>query len=104
VSLDIFPLQAKGSASVIRSYATKFAALAQPISTCVPNLVMWTIECCNRQRDSLSSYQLGGTDGVRQQVLDEMKQAKLDLISYTSLLRYRFPNYVNEALARAQSE
>jgi len=38
---------------------------------------------------------------VRQQVLDEMKQAKLDLISYTSLLRYRFPNYVNEALARA---
>lgn len=41
---------------------------------------------------------------MRQQVLDEMKQAKLDLISYTSLLRYRFPNYVNEALARAQSE
>jgi nuclear pore complex protein Nup93 len=65
---------------------------------------MWTIECCTKQRDTLSSYQLGGTDGVRRQVIDEMKQAKLDLISYTSLLRYRFPNYVNDALARAQSE
>ena len=39
---------------------------------------MWTIECCTKQRDTLSSYQLGGTDGVRRQVIDEMKQAKLD--------------------------
>jgi nuclear pore complex protein Nup93 len=104
VALDIFPLRAKGNASVIRSYATKFSSLSPPIAHCVHNLVMWTIECCTRQRDNLSNYQLGGTDGVRQQVIDEMRQAKLDLISYTSLLRYRFPNYVNEALARAQSE
>lgn len=104
MSLDIFPLRAKGNAGVIRSYATKFSALAPPIANSVHNLVMWTIECCTRQQDSLSRYQLGGTEGVRQQMVDEMRQAKLDLISYTSLLRYRFPSYVNEALARAQSE
>jgi nuclear pore complex protein Nup93 len=104
MALDIFPLQAHGNASIIRSYATKFSALAPPIANSVHNLVMWTIECCTKARESLMNGQFGGAEGTRQELIDNLKQAKLDLISYTSLLRYRFPNYVNEALARAQSE
>jgi nuclear pore complex protein Nup93 len=37
-------------------------------------------------------------------MIDDLKQAHMDLTTYTSQLRYRFPAHVHEALARAQSE
>lgn len=37
-------------------------------------------------------------------MIEDLKQKNLDLTTYTSQLRYRFPPHVHEALARAQSE
>jgi nuclear pore complex protein Nup93 len=37
-------------------------------------------------------------------MIDDMKQKNMDLTTYTSQLRYRFPAHLHEALARAQSE
>ncbi|KAH8820449.1 Nup93/Nic96-domain-containing protein [Xylogone sp. PMI_703] len=104
VTLDILPLEARGNPSVIRSYATKFSALSQPVANNVPNLLMWTILCCNRQRSILTNGQFGGNEGTRRMMIEDLKQKNLDLTTYTSQLRYRFPAHVHEALARAQSE
>jgi hypothetical protein len=37
-------------------------------------------------------------------MVDQLKQMTLDLTTYTSQLRYRFPPHVLEALARATAE
>ena len=37
-------------------------------------------------------------------MLEDLKVMSMDVTSYTSQLRYRFPTDVHEALARAQSE
>ncbi|KAE9372102.1 nucleoporin NIC96 [Stipitochalara longipes BDJ] len=103
-TLDILPLKARGNSSVIRNLATKFASLSQPVAHNVPNLLMWTIISCNRQRANLASAQFGGNEGTRQSMIDDLKQVNMDLTTYTSQLRYRFPANLHEALARAQSE
>jgi nuclear pore complex protein Nup93 len=102
-SLDILPLRARGNSSIIRNLATKFASLSQPVAHNVP-LLMWTIISCNRQRANLASAQFGGNEGTRQTMIDDLKQINMDLTTYTSQLRYRFPANLHEALARAQSE
>jgi nuclear pore complex protein Nup93 len=48
--------------------------------------------------------QFSGNEGARKQIMDEMRQTSLDLTTYTSQLRYRFPAHLHDALARAQSE
>lgn len=103
-TLDILPLRAHGNSSVIRNLATKFASLSQPVAHNVPNLLLWSVMSCNRERESLASTQFGGNEGTRQAMIDELKQANMDLTTYTSQLRYRFPAHLHEALARAQSE
>ncbi|EKD17509.1 uncharacterized protein L3040_006624 [Drepanopeziza brunnea f. sp. 'multigermtubi'] len=103
-SLAILPLEARGDATTIRSCATKFTALPQPVAQNVPNLLMWSIMCCNNQRSLLLNSQFGGNEGTRQAMIDELKQMNMDLTTYTSQLRYRFPAHIHEALARAQSD
>ncbi|KAG4416486.1 hypothetical protein IFR04_010404 [Cadophora malorum] len=103
-SLDILPLAARGDPSVIRSCATKFSSLPQPVAHNVPNLLMWSIMCCRNQRLILQNSQFGGNEGTRQAMIAEFKQTNMDLTTYTSQLRYRFPAHIHEALARAQSE
>ncbi|KAH7370576.1 Nup93/Nic96-domain-containing protein [Rhexocercosporidium sp. MPI-PUGE-AT-0058] len=103
-SLDILPLAARGDPSIIRSCATKFSALPQPVAHNVPNLLMWSIMCCKNQRLILQNSQFGGNEGTRQAMIEEFKQTNMDLTTYTSQLRYRFPAHIHEALARAQSE
>ncbi|KAK6583740.1 hypothetical protein PZA11_003470 [Diplocarpon coronariae] len=103
-SLSILPLEARGDATIIRSSATKFTSLPQPVAQNVPNLLMWSIICCNNQRSLLLNSQFGGNEGTRQAMIDELKQMNMDLTTYTSQLRYRFPANIHEALARAQSE
>ncbi|KAK8148959.1 nuclear pore complex subunit [Beauveria asiatica] len=102
--LEILPLEASGDASAIRSYAAKFSALPQPVSINVPNLLMWTIICCVRQREQLTNGQFSGNEGTRRMMVDQLKQMTLDLTTYTSQLRYRFPPHLHEALARASAE
>lgn len=103
-SLEILPLAAKGDPAIIRAYAAKFPGLSQPVSINVPNLLMWTIIACTRQRESLSTGAFSGNEGTRRLMIDQMKQTVLDLTTYTSQLRYRLPPMLHEALARAAAE
>lgn len=102
--LEILPLDAAGDASTIRAYASKFSGLSQPVSINVPNLLMWTIICCVRQREQLTNGQFSGNEGTRKMMVEQLKQMTLDLTTYTSQLRYRFPPHLHEALARASAE
>ncbi|KAG5980432.1 nuclear pore complex subunit, partial [Claviceps pusilla] len=103
-NLEILPLNAGGDASTIRAYATKFTGLSQPVSINVPNLLLWTIICCVRQREQLTTGQFSGNEGTRRMMVEQLKQMALDLTTYTSQLRYRFPPHLHEALARASAE
>ncbi|KAK5997855.1 Nuclear pore protein NIC96 [Cladobotryum mycophilum] len=103
-ALEILPLEAGGDASTIRAYASKFSSLSQPVSINVPNLIMWTIISCVRQREQLANGQFSGNEGTRKMMVEQLKQMILDLTTYTSQLRYRFPPHLHEALARASAE
>lgn len=103
-ALEILPLTAKGDPSVIRNYAAKFSGLSQPVAMNVPNLLMWTIVCCSKQRERLLDGQFSGNESTARMLGDELKQMSVDLTTYTSQLRYRFPPYLHEALARASAD
>ncbi|KAK3946178.1 Nup93/Nic96-domain-containing protein [Diplogelasinospora grovesii] len=102
--LDILPLTARGDPSIIRAYASKFSSLAQPVAINVPNLLIWTIICSTRQREKLMSGQYVGNESTGRMMIDELKQYCVDLTTYTSQLRYRFPQHLHEALARASAD
>ena len=103
-ALDILPLDAGGDPSVIRAYAAKFASLAQPVAVNVPNLLMWTVVCCTKQRERLLNGQFTGNETTARQMIDALKKVSMDLTTYTSQLRYRFPQDLLEALARASAD
>ncbi|KAI0198707.1 Nup93/Nic96-domain-containing protein [Astrocystis sublimbata] len=103
-SLEILPLDASGDAARVRHYASKFSGLSQTVATNVPNLLMWTITCCVRQRERLMGGQFSGNEGSRRMMCDGLKQISIDLTTYTSQLRYRFPPHLLEALARASAD
>ncbi|KAI2634306.1 NIC-domain-containing protein [Hypomontagnella submonticulosa] len=103
-SLEILPLDASGDPARIRHYAATFSALSQTVAINVPNLLMWTITCCIRQRERLMSGQFSGNEGTRRMMCDNLKQISIDLTTYTSQLRYRFPPHLHEALARASAD
>lgn len=101
---DILPLETAGNGSAIRSYATKFSSLSQPVANAIPNVLLWTIVSCNRKRSFLMNSEYGGNEGTKRILIDKLRQQTLDLTTYTSQLRYRLPDHLHEALARAQSE
>ncbi|KAI1105039.1 Nup93/Nic96-domain-containing protein [Jackrogersella minutella] len=103
-SLEILPLDANGDPAKIRHYAAKFSGLSQTVAINVPNLLMWTISCCIQQRERLMSGQFSGNEGTRRMMCDNLKQISMDLTTYTSQLRYRFPPHLHEALARASAD
>ncbi|KAL7623972.1 nuclear pore complex subunit [Parahypoxylon ruwenzoriense] len=103
-TLEILPLDANGDPAKIRHYASLFPGLNQTVAINVPNLLMWTITCCMRQRERLMSGQFSGNEGTRRMMCDSMKQMSMDLTTYTSQLRYRFPPHLHEALARASAD
>ncbi|KAI0137340.1 Nup93/Nic96-domain-containing protein [Xylariales sp. AK1849] len=103
-ALEILPLDAAGDPSTIRHYASKFSGLSQPVAINVPNLLMWTITCCMNQRERLMSGQYSGNEGTRRMMCDNLKQISMDLTTYTSQLKYRFPPHLHQALARASAE
>lgn len=103
-NIQILPLDANGDPSVIRSYAGVFAGLSQPVAANVPNLVMWTTECCTRQRERLAGGHFTGNESTARALYDGLKQMTVDLTTYTSQLRYRFPPAILEALAKAAAD
>lgn len=103
-ALQILPLEAGGDAGNIRHFAAKFSGLPQPVAINVPNLLMWTITCCVQQRERLINGQYSGNEGTRRMMCDSLKQISIDLTTYTSQLKYRFPPHLHEALARAAAD
>jgi len=103
-ALEILPLGAKGDPSIIRNYASRFASLAQPVAINVPNLLMWTIICCTKQRERLMTGTFSGNEATARMMAEDLKQMSVDLTTYTSQLRYRFPPHLHEALARASAD
>nr|CAC28552.1 related to nucleoporin-interacting protein NIC96 [Neurospora crassa] len=104
-SLEILPTDdCMGDPAKIRSYASKFSSLPQPVAINVPNLLMWTIICCTRQRERLLTGQFVGNTGTAREMLARLKQITVDLTTYTSQLRYRLPPHLVEALARASAD
>lgn len=103
-ALEILPLDAGGDATKVRHYASKFSGLSQTVAINVPNLLMWTITCCVRQREKLMGGPFSGNEGSRRMMYDNLKQISMDLTTYTSQLRYRFPPHLLEALARASAD
>lgn len=103
-ALDILPLEANGDSNTIRHYASRFAGLPQPVAINVPNLIMWTVVCCTKQRERLLGSQFSsGNESTARLMVDELKQMSIDLTSYTSQLKYRLPPHLHEALARASA-
>ncbi len=70
----------------------------------VPNLLMWTIISCTKQRERLMSGQFSGNESTARMLATGLKQMSVDLTTYTSQLRYRFPPHLHEALARASAD
>ncbi|KAJ1338145.1 Nucleoporin NIC96 [Microdochium nivale] len=102
--LEILPIEAQGDANKIRNAASRFAGLSQPVAANVPNLLLWTITCCVREREKLASGQFSGNDGTVRMVILKLRQLSMDLTTYTSQLKYRFPPHIHEALARASAD
>jgi hypothetical protein len=102
--LEILPLSANGNSNTIRQFASRFSSLAQPVAINVPNLIMWTIICCTKQRERLLSGQFSGNESTARMLVDELKQMSIDLTTYTSQLKYRLPPHLHEALARASAD
>ncbi|RKF82071.1 Nucleoporin NIC96 [Golovinomyces cichoracearum] len=100
--LAIIPLSANGNASIIRDLASVFNSLPQPLATTIPNLLLWSLLCSNKQRESLAASAYGGNEGTRLQMAEQLRQINLDLMTFVGQLRYRLPVSVHEALARAQ--
>ncbi|KAK4454975.1 putative nucleoporin nic96 protein [Podospora aff. communis PSN243] len=102
--LEILPLSANGNSNIIRQFASRFSSLAQPVAINVPNLIIWTIICCTKQRERLLSGQFSGNESTARMLVDELKQMSVDLTTYTSQLKYRLPPHLHEALARASAD
>ncbi|KAI1003168.1 Nucleoporin [Podosphaera aphanis] len=100
--LAILPLTTNGDASAIRILANSFSALPQPLAATVPNLLLWSIMCSQKQRESLAASLYGGNEGTRLQMAEQMRQINMDLMTFVGQLRYRLPASLHEALARAQ--
>ncbi|KAK0674506.1 Nup93/Nic96-domain-containing protein [Cercophora samala] len=103
-ALELLPLSANGDQAVIRQFSALFAQLPQTVAQNVPNLLMWTVVCCTKQREKMMSGQFTGNETVARQLYDELKQMSVDLTAYTSQLRYRLPSSLHEMLARASAD
>ncbi|KXJ96986.1 Nup93/Nic96-domain-containing protein [Microdochium bolleyi] len=103
-NLDILPIDAKGDANKIRNAASRFSGLSQPVAANVPNLLLWTITCCVQEREKLAGGQYSGNDGTVRMMIAKLRQMSMDLTTYTSQLKYRFPPHIHEALARASAD
>jgi len=103
-SVGILPLQAAGDSTQVRQQAAQYSALPQVIARNVPNLIVWTIRSCSKQRSILSKTQFGGNEGTRYEMIEKLKVMAKDLMMYSGFLKYRLPASVNDTLARIAAE
>lgn len=101
--LQLLPLHAHGSTSVIRSSATTFNSLPSPVSRNLGPLLLWTIQCIGNQRRVLmdGGYTVAGNErGTREQMAEEMGTMAKDLMIFAGLVKYRLGERVWEAVVR----
>jgi len=98
-SLELLPLRAQGNVSIIRSSAQAFNSLPQVVARNVGNMLMWSITCLGRQRESImnAQYQAQNNEQAREGLL----QASKDLMVFAGLIRYKLAPEIFETLARA---
>jgi nuclear pore complex protein Nup93 len=89
---------------VIRQYAAKYSALPHVVTRNIPNLVMWTCRSCEEQRQRLAGSNFSSNDGTRRQMMEDLKRKVKDLTMYAGFLKYRFPPWVNDTLARIAAD
>jgi nuclear pore complex protein Nup93 len=65
---------------------------------------MWAIVSSTKEIERLMSGGYAVNEGTNRALVAQLRQQIMDLTTFTSQLRFKFPSYVNEALARAQSE
>lgn len=101
--LQLLPLHAHGSTSIIRSAATSFNSLPSPVSRNLGPLLLWTIQCIGNQRRVLleNGYTVAGNErGTREQMVEEMATMAKDLMIFAGLVKYRLGERVWEAVVR----
>ncbi|KAI9861990.1 MAG: hypothetical protein M1813_005061 [Trichoglossum hirsutum] len=101
-SLSILPLSASNDVYQIRSSAHAFPTLHPAVARNVGNLLMWTITCCGRQRESLRRSPFD--DATKRAMADELLGKAKDLMVYAGMIKYKLPPNVYEALASAGQE
>ncbi|CAG8949250.1 hypothetical protein HYFRA_00004875 [Hymenoscyphus fraxineus] len=102
-NFDLIPINAKGEPSMVRKLAKKFPNVDPALQAIVPNLISWAVQCGNGVRATFMNSEFSANIESRQTMLEQIKRMQLDMISFTSQLRYRFPAELHELLAEAQS-
>lgn len=97
-------MKAEGNSAKVRQSAAMYASLPQTVARNVPQLIIWTILCCSKQRLILASGQFSANDGTRRMMIDDLKLKAKDLMMYAGFLKYRLPPDVNSTLARIAAE
>jgi len=101
-ALSLLPVRASGEISIIRTFASNFNQLDPLVARNVGSLLLWTVECCRRQREEM--VQGGWVDETRRRIGEELGQAVRDLMVFAGLVRYKLPPRVFEVLARVGGE
>ncbi|KAL9608922.1 MAG: hypothetical protein Q9167_006262 [Letrouitia subvulpina] len=95
-SLQLLPLNARGSVPLIRAAAQSSNSLPQPVGRNLGPLLLWTITCIGRQREVLGAG--GFEDATRKGMREELGGAARDLMTFAGLVRYRLEKRVWEAV------
>lgn len=95
-SLQLLPLNARGSVPLIRAAAQSSNSLPQPVGRNLGPLLLWTITCIGRQREVLGAS--GFEDATRRGMREELGAAARDLMTFAGLVRYRLEKRVWEAV------
>ena len=98
LALNLLPLQARGKIPAIRSSSSKFDRLPSPITRLIGPLLIWTITCISRQRESLARKQFGGDGSTSKELSEELLSAARDLMVFSGLVKYRLSERVWEAV------
>ena len=98
-SFNMLPISAEGNMAVIRKYAQSFAQFSPLVARNIGDVLLWTITCVGRLRESLGQSEWD--DPTRKMQGERLLQCARDLMVFAGLVKYKLPARVFEALAKA---
>ncbi|KAJ9649498.1 nuclear pore complex subunit [Coniosporium tulheliwenetii] len=98
VETSLLPINANGSLPAIRAAAQNFNQSSTVLSKCIPNLLVWTILACGRQREHFLQGQF--EPKAKEERAEKYLSVARDLMVFAGLVRFRLPPRVSEMLAR----